>query len=399
MSEPLKEWLFDAFFNYLKLADNLYRIEGSCNSYLVVTKEGSVLIDPSGASIAPEYFERILEKHPLKAILLTHAHQDHSDDIAKWKNGKNIPVIAQREFKEYYNYQELLAGHFSRRNAVWSGQPIPEKPEIKPNSRYEPTVFFADFFDYELGGVHFKMIHTSGETPDQTTIWVPELEAVFIGDNYYEYFINNSTFRGTMIRPVSGYLKALDTALSFKPAYFLMGHQSPVVSKGIIQKNVGDFRDALKQIFNETIQGINEGKDMYTLMNEIKMPDQYPIGEYYGRVTWTVRGIYQEYIGWFDGNPASMYAVQPSSIYPELVELSGGPASIDKQIEVFLNSKDYLRALHLTDVVLSAEPDHKATWELRLKALQGLRQGPYNYIEFIFLDDAIRKAKKKIEIL
>lgn len=394
--DPLRAWLMDTYLEYSQLADRLYRLEGSCNSYLVVTDEGSVLIDPAGASGAPEYYKRILKNHPLKAILLTHAHQDHSDDIAKWKGGLDIPVIVQRKFVEYFEYQARLAGHFSRRNAIWSGQPIPPKPEPKVNSQDEATILFADSYDFELGGIHFHMIHTPGETPDHTTIWIPELEAVCVGDNYYEYFINNTTFRGTMIRPVLGYIAALDTALSFNPRYFLTGHSPPVLGRERIQKTVGDFRDALKYIHDETIKGINEGKDVYTLMQQIQVPSKYNIVQGFGKVAWTVRGIYQENIGWFDGNPANMYPLPPSSVYVDLVQLAGGPDSILKRAEKYYQNAEFNRVLHLTDVVLESDPDNESIWKIRMKSLEALKRGPYNYIERIFLDHEIRSAKKKI---
>ena len=222
INEPLKQWLFDTYLDYLKLTDNLYRIEGSCNSYLITSEDGSVLIDPVGASIEPAFYKKIIEKFPIKAILLTHAHQDHSDDIALWKDSKDIPVIVRRKLKLTFEYQSEFAGLFTRRNAIWSGKPIPTESILKPNSSKEPTIFFADDYEFKLGGLTFKMIHTPGETPDQTTIWIPELSVVLVGDNYYEYFINNSTFRGTMIRPIKGYISAMDTALSFKPRYFYL---------------------------------------------------------------------------------------------------------------------------------------------------------------------------------
>ncbi|MBE0664496.1 MAG: MBL fold metallo-hydrolase, partial [Candidatus Aminicenantes bacterium] len=294
IKEPLKEWLFDTYLDYLKLNDNLYRIEGSCNSYLVTTNDGSVLIDPAGASAAPQFFRRVLAAHPLKAILLTHAHQDHSDNIEKWKTSPDIPVIAQRKYREYFQYQAEFAEFFARRNAIWSAKPLAAPPPVGNDSRGEPIVFFADAYDFACGGFHFKMIHTPGETPDHTTIWIPELAAVFMGDNYYEYFINNSTFRGTMIRPMLGYIHALDLALTFAPEYFLMGHGAPLVAKQRIQKTAGDFRAALEYIYNETVKGINAGKDVFTLMREIKLPEKLAIPQYFGKVEWTVRGIWQE---------------------------------------------------------------------------------------------------------
>jgi len=396
IEEPLRTWLFDTYLDYLKLTDNLYRIEGSCNSYLVTTNDGSVLIDPAGASAAPELFKTVFEKFPLRAILLTHAHQDHSDNIMVWKEGKNIPVIAQQEYKTYFKYLSDFAGLFSRRNAIWAGKPIPTEPYTTPNSSIEPTIFFADDYEYKLGGLTFKMIHTPGESPDHTTIWIPELSAAFVGDNYYEYFINNSTFRGTMIRPVMGYISAMDTSLSFKPKYFLPGHGSPVVGEKIVHETVGNFRDVLKYIYDETVKGINAGKDVYTLMQEIKLPSKYNIGQFYGKVEWTVRGIYQEYVGWFDENPVTMYPESVSSIYSELAEVAGID-SLNRRAEKLLNENEYIKVLHLTEIVLSVDPKNKTANEIRLKTLTALKTGTRNYIERIWLDYGIGMAKENLK--
>lgn len=89
IDEPLKSWLAAVYAEYLEIAPGIFRMEGSCNSYLVTGEDGSVLIDPAGAAVAPEHFESILARSPLKAILLTHAHPDHSDDIAHWRRGKD----------------------------------------------------------------------------------------------------------------------------------------------------------------------------------------------------------------------------------------------------------------------------------------------------------------------
>ncbi|MBN2093452.1 MBL fold metallo-hydrolase [candidate division KSB1 bacterium] len=392
INEPLKTRLFTNYLNYLKLNDNLYRIEGSCNAYLVTTKDGSVLIDPAGAAIAPEFFKKVIETCPLKAILLTHAHQDHSDDIDKWKGDQNIQVITQRDFKKHFEYLDEFAGLFARRNAIWSGKALSSESTPKPDSRNAPTTTFVDEYLYELGDFHFKMLHTPGETPDHTTIWIPELRAVFVGDNYYEYFINNSTFRGTQIRPVSGYIHALDNALYLDPEYFLMGHGSPIISSQNIQRTVGNFRDALKYIYAETVKGINEGKDVYTLMQAIKLPSKYQIGQYYGKVEWTIRGIYQENVGWFDENPATMYSEPASSVFPDLVELCGADAILEKA-ESHLKNKEYVKVLHLTEIVPDSDPAHQKAKEIRLKALEALKAGTRNYIERIWLNYGIRSAQ------
>ena len=395
INEPLKQWLFNTYLNYLKLNDHLYRMEGSCNSYLITTKDGSVLIDPAGASIAPEFFKKVIEKNPLRAILLTHAHKDHWDNIDVWQTEQTIPVIAQREFIKYNKYWEILAPFFARRGAIWSRKPLPDTSEVSIFNPVIPSITFADEYTYELGDYHFKMVHTPGETPDHTTIWIPELSAVFVGDNYYEYFINNATLRGTLTRPILGYINALNLALAYNPEYFLMGHGSPIVSKNVVKETVTNLRDALQYIFDETIKGINEGKDVYTLMQEIKVPEKYQISPYFGKVEWTVRGIYHEYIGWFDENPASMYSEPVSSICSDLVEIAGIDA-LNSRAEKLLNEKEYVKVLHLTEVILKSDTYNKTTNELRLKALEALKAGTRNYIERIWLDYGITTAKENI---
>ena len=175
-----------------------------------------------------------------------------------------------------------------------------------------------------------------------------------------------------------------------------MGHGAPIVSKNIINKTVSNLRDALTYIYDETIKGINEGKDVYTLMQEIKIPDKYNIAPYFGKVEWTVRGIYHESIGWFDENPSSMYNLPPTEIYPDLVKLAGGADAVVKIAEEYLANNENVKILHLTDAALAAEPDNKNVLEVRLKALQSLRKNTYNYIEKIWLDYGIRRANEKL---
>jgi len=69
---------------------------------------------------------------------------------------------------------------------------------------------------------------------------------------------------------------------------------------------------------------MNAGKDVFALMQEIKLPPKYDLTEIFGKVGWSVRGIYEGYAGWYDGNPTSMYETPSSSVYPDLVRLAGG---------------------------------------------------------------------------
>ena len=99
----------------------------------------------------------------------------------------------------------------------------------------------------------------------------------------------------------------------------------PVHGNAEITRVLTRYRDAIQLVHDEVVKGMNAGKDVFTLMHEIRLPQNLEIGENYGRLTWSIRGIYEGYAGWFDLNPGTMYEQPPSAVYSELETLAGGP--------------------------------------------------------------------------
>jgi glyoxylase-like metal-dependent hydrolase (beta-lactamase superfamily II) len=394
---PLKEWLNDRFINrILKVADRIFREENSCNSYLVTTTKGSVLIDPGGARAPESWLRKIAKSSPLKAILLTHAHEDHRSGIASWKNGANIHVIGQAEMVEFIRYHDRLHDFLSRRQAIQAGTPLAKTDAPKAETPIEATKLFADRYRFALDGLHFELIHTGGETPDHCLLWIPELKAAFIGDNYYISFPNLYTLRGTKPRWTLDYIKALEKALSLEPEILLPGHDEPVLGKGLIRRKLSEYRDAIRYVHDEVVKGMNQGKDVFTLMREIKLPPASKVGQFYGRVSWSVRGIFEGYAGWFDENPANMYEQPPASVYREIAGLCGSAALVAKAGELLKNGNE-VGVLHLTDVALAAAADNQAALEIRLQALKQLRAKSRNGIERNWLTYGIGQAEQQLK--
>jgi alkyl sulfatase BDS1-like metallo-beta-lactamase superfamily hydrolase len=137
---------------------------------------------------------------------------------------------------------------------------------------------------------------------------------------------------------------------------------------------------------------MNAGKDVYTLMQEIKLPASYNLSEVFGKVSWSVRGIYEGYAGWFDTNPSTMYEQPPSSVYPDLVKLAGADALVRLALEKLAAGKP-VEALHLTDVVLASDQKNTGALNARIKALQYLQDRSENFAESGWLEYGITKAK------
>ena len=395
--EPKKTWLTNEFIDRMKVAEGIYREENSCNSYLVTTNAGNVLIDPGGARDPESWLRKINPSSPLSAILLTHGHEDHYGGIESWKGDRNIPVIGQREIEEFLAYNDRLSAFLAHRVSAQTGTPMPKQEDLQAKTPLLCTELFDKTYSYECGGLHFECSHTGGETPDQGVIWIPELKAVFIGDNFYTSFPNIYTLRGTKPRWALDYVKALDKALSLEPEVLLPGHGYPLMGKEYIQRNVRKYRDAIQYVHDATVKGMNEGKDVYTLMQEIKLPPELRLPQFFGRVSWSVRGIFDGYAGWFDENPSSMYMLPPSAISTELLKVCGGSEAVSKRAQELVAGGDEVRALHMTDIVLAAEPSSKAAWEARLTALKSLLSKSRNSIEANWLRFGIRTAEDKIK--
>ena len=393
VDEPLKTWLINEYFNSLMVVDHIYREENSCNSYLVITDGGSVLVDPGGAAAPESALRQLSRRWPVRAILLTHAHHDHIEGIDSWARDKEVPVIAQREIVDFISHNNRLRGFDSRRLAIQSGTPLPQSVEVGAATPIPATVLFDESHSFKLGGIHFEFFHIGGETPDQAVIWIPELKAVFIGDNYYSSFPNISTLRGSPPRPALEYIKALEKALSLEPEVLLPGHGDPLLGRDNIRLKLTKYRDAIRYVHDATVQGMNEGKDARTLAREITLPQELRLPQSFGRVSWTVRGIFEGYAGWFDENPSSMYMLPPSSIDAELVRLCGGTDVLARRALELAQNGDEVRALYMTDIVLAVDPGHKPTLEARLSALKSLLAKCGNFIEANWLKYGIRTVE------
>jgi alkyl sulfatase BDS1-like metallo-beta-lactamase superfamily hydrolase len=383
----------------LKINDSIYQAIGFGNTFLVVTPAGNVIIDTSMPFNAAHHKQLLRAENagPIKYIILTHAHGDHIGGLSAWREA-GTQIVAQREHADFMHYQARLNSFYAQRNAAQFALPI-SPPASWPGNyggKVEPTILFDDKYEFELGGVKFEVYHTPGETYDHATVWIPQLKAAFVGDNFYTSFPNIYTLRGTQPRWALDYINSLNKVLALKPEVMLPSHGMPVQGNAEIIKQVTRYRDAIQHVHDETVKGLNAGKDVFTLMREIKLPKELDIGESYGKLSWSVRGIYEGYVGWFDLNPATIYETPASSVYPDLVKLAGGPDKI-AQLAMDKAASAPVEALHLADVALGADARHEGALQAKLKALEALRERCRNSNERGWLDFSIKQTKERLK--
>jgi len=254
-----------------RVNEAIFEASGFGNTMMVVTGQGNVVIDTSIATQA-ERNKKLLQSEntgPVKYIILTHAHGDHTGGVRLWKQA-GTQVIAQKNHVEFMNYQTRLNGFFARRNAAQFAIPVPP-PRPWPGNHgatIEPTILFDDRYDFTLGGIKFEVYHTPGETPDHATVWIPKYRAAFVGDNYYESFPNMYTLRGTQPRPALDYINSLNKVLALKPETVIPSHGAPIHGAAEITKRLTRYRDAIQYVHDAVVAGMNDGKDVFTLMRK-----------------------------------------------------------------------------------------------------------------------------------
>lgn len=382
----------------VRVTDAISQAVGFGNTFMVTTSEGNVIIDTSLPLHAPRHRKLLtaVSAAPVKYIILTHAHADHTGGVKLWKQ-EGTEVIAQENHTEFIHYQDRLGPFFHGRNEAQFAFKIPAGFGGAGQGNYGgevlATILFDEDYAFELGGTRFELFHTPGETYDHLSVWIPSMKAVFVGDNFYDSFPNLYTLRGTKPRWALDYVESINRILQLEPELLLPSHGDPVYGKAEIARRLTQYRDAVLFVHDATVKGMNEGKDVFTLMREIRLPGELNVGEAYGAVSWSVRGIYEGYAGWFDGNPATMYAESPAVAYPPLVELAGGAGRVAARAQELLSAGQVLQALHLADIALTAEPRQPGALAVRIAALERLLELSANINERGWLKSALAETR------
>jgi alkyl sulfatase BDS1-like metallo-beta-lactamase superfamily hydrolase len=230
---------------------------------------------------------------------------------------------------------------------------------VPPQARPTPTITFEDRYAFELGGYPFELIATpGGETTDSMVVWLPQHRICFSGNLFsalFGHFPNLVTIRGDRYRDALRFIESLDRVLALEPDLLLVGHHHPVAGRDLIRAELLRLRGAVQYVHDETVRSMNAGKDVWTLMREIKLPTELEVGEGYGKVSWCVRAIWETYAGWFHHHSTTeLYAVPPWSVHSDLVELAGGADAVVTRAREKLETGAPLEAIHLAEVALAA---------------------------------------------
>ena len=253
-----------------------------------------------------------------------------------------------------------------------------------PFGYIKPDTTFKEELKINISGINIELYHAPGETNDQLFVWLPEHRSLMPGDNIYKTFPNLYTIRGTTHRDVIGWVSSLDKMRSHEPEYIFPSHTKPIIGSEEAMEALTIYRDAIQYVHDQTIRLMNEGYYPDQIVEMVELPDSIKsspyLSEFYGTVRWSVKSIFNGYLGWFNGNPADLDPLSRKEEAQKFAKLVGGEEFLLNALEESVLDEDMQWALELSDKLIALDFEVDKVNNLRQKALLyiGLRSSNPN---------------------
>lgn len=108
---------------------------------------------------------------------------------------------------------------------------------------------------------------------------------------------------------------------------------------------------------------MNKGLTGTEIAEQLQLPPalrrEWGTGEYYGCLSQNVKGVYQRYMTWFDGNPANIWKHPPVAEAHRYISCIGGISTVISKAQSFAEKGDLRFAATLLDHVVAAEPNNE----------------------------------------
>ena len=157
-----------------------------------------------------------------------------------------------------------------------------------------------------------------------------------------------------------------------------LGHGPPISGRDEITERVTRARDAIQFLWDQTVRHTNKGATSPAIGHAVRLPDHCdadPLtSEFYGVAEHHVRQIRSGLFGFFDGDPAQLFPVEPVERAARLVAGFGGADAVRSAARAALADDDVRWTIELASWLVQAPDATDPDRELLADALRVVAQ-------------------------
>lgn len=392
-----------AYGLYEVLPEKIYQVRGYdlANITFIKGDTGWIIFDPltakETARAALDFINEKLGKRPVVGVVYSHSHVDHFGGVrgvveeADVESGK-VAVIAPHGFLEAAISENIFSGNaMSRRTQYQYGVLLERSPfghvdqSIGKNVANGNTGLIApnryitqDFEEITLDGVKMVFQNTPDtEAPVEMNTYFPQFKAFWAAENITGTIHNIYTLRGAPVRNSMNWSKQINNAL-FKfgqeAEVMFASHSWPRWGNDRIQEVMRAQRDLYANMNNQVLHYANQGVTINEIHNVYSAPPslqkQWAARSYHGSEAHNSRGIINRFLGYWDGNPATLVPLSPRDSAPLYVEMMGGAKKIMAKGKELHRKGKYLEVTEILNKLVYAEPHNQAAKNMLADAFE-----------------------------
>jgi alkyl sulfatase BDS1-like metallo-beta-lactamase superfamily hydrolase len=391
-----------------KVADRVYQVRGfsQANMTIVEGATGLIVIDtlstPGAAREALDLYFAHRPRKPVVAVIYSHSHPDHysgasgvvsSADAAAGKT----KVIAPAGFMEAIIGEAVIAGNAKARRGQYqfgASLPVGERgnvdiglgkndsrgasgggPIIAPNETIQQSMEARTIDGVAL----IFQLALDSEAPSEMLIYLPQSHVLDVAEDATHTLHNLLPFRGTVVRDANRWSQYLNIALDqfgTDVQVMIAQHQWPVWGNERVRAHLANQRDLYKYVHDQTIRMMNQGLGPIEIAEALTMPpgleNDWSARGYYGTISHDSKAVYQRYIGWYDGNPATLNRLPRVEEAKKYVEYMGGSAAVTARAREEFKAGRYRWVAQVMDQVVFADPANQEARSLAADAFEQL---------------------------
>ncbi len=301
---------------------------------------------------------------PVKAMIYTHSHIDHFGGVKgiitqEQADSGEVMVIAPEHFIHHAVAENVYAGTaMARRAGYMYGAALDKGPTGQIGAGLGLTVPSGNVTlipptrdithtgeELTIDGVRIVFQMTPGtEAPAEMNFYFPGFHALCAAENTSHTLHNVLTIRGAVVRDTHAWAHYLTETIDLwgdDLDVVFASHHWPTWGRDRAVEFLSMQRDMYLYLHDQALRLMNQGYVGAEIAEVLEMPpglvDAWHTHGYYGSVSHNLKAVYQRYMGWYDANPANLWAHPPVEAATRYVAAMGG---VDAAIAVARQAYD-----------------------------------------------------------